>query len=90
MIEKKIKIENEHGLHARPAAKFVQQASRFLSRIYVEKDGMVVNGKSIMGLMSLAAERRSTIILKADGEDEVKAIKELVKLVQSNFGDKKD
>jgi len=85
MRKKKIKILNELGLHARPAAKFVKLASQFQSQVYVNKDGVEVNGKSIMGLMMLAAEHGSILTLKVFGEDEESAINELEKLIKNKF-----
>jgi len=76
-------------MHARPAAMFVSHASRFKSDIFVEKDGLKVNGKSIMGVMMLAAEAGSKLIIYADGEDEKEAVKGLVELIESGFGDLK-
>lgn len=74
------------GLHARPAAMFVQEASKFKSQIFVVKDGLQVNGKSIMGLMLLAAESGSKLMVRADGSDEAKALESLEKLFEK-FGD---
>ncbi|APF20634.1 HPr family phosphocarrier protein [Caldithrix abyssi] len=85
MIREKVVITNKHGLHARPAAKFVQIAGRFSSDIKVIKDGLEVNGKSIMGVMMLAAEPGSEIILEVNGEDEKEAFEALVNLIKSNF-----
>lgn len=78
-------IKNRLGLHARPAAMFVQEASKFKSQIDVVKDGLQVNGKSVMGLMLLAAERGSRLTIRADGPDEAKAIEALEKLFSRNF-----
>jgi len=85
MIEEEIIILNKHGLHARPAAQFVKIAGRFESEIKVIKDGLEVNGKSIMGIMMLAAEPGSEIILIIDGTDEVEAMEALKELVQNKF-----
>ncbi|MEK7233729.1 MAG: HPr family phosphocarrier protein [Elusimicrobiota bacterium] len=78
-------IRNSMGLHARPAAMFVQEASKFKSQIFVVKDGLQVNGKSIMGLMLLAAESGSKLLVKADGPDEAMALEALEKLFEK-FG----
>ncbi|MCB1226422.1 MAG: HPr family phosphocarrier protein [Verrucomicrobiales bacterium] len=75
------------GMHARPAAQFVKCASRFKCDIWVEKDEEPVNGKSIMGLMMLAAGRGETISITTEGEDEEQAMAELEALVTSGFGD---
>lgn len=87
MIEKTLIIENKLGLHARPAALFVQTANKFKSEIQVEKNGQEVNGKSIMGLMMLAAGQGSAIIIKVTGEDAQEAIKKLEELILSKFGE---
>ncbi len=76
---------NELGLHARPAAMFVQLASRFASEIVLAKGPVQVNGKSIMGVMMLAAERGSTLEIRADGGDEERAVAELISLVERGF-----
>ena len=81
VVEKKITIRHKQGLHARPAALFVQIANKFESIISVKKGEQEVNGKSIMGILMLAAERGSEISLKADGEDARKAVEELGKLL---------
>lgn len=85
--EKRLKIQNKLGLHARPAALFVQTASKYTSEIKVEKDGEEVNGKSILGLMSLAAAYHDVITLMAEGEDESKAVEGLGELIESKFGE---
>jgi phosphocarrier protein HPr len=85
MIEKEITIINKHGLHARPAAQFVKIAGKFESDIKVIKDGLEVNGKSIMGIMMLAAEPGSKIILIVNGIDEKKAFKALRSLIVNKF-----
>jgi phosphocarrier protein HPr len=85
MIEREVKIVNELGLHARPASKIVREASRFASDIELVKDGMAVNGKSIMGVMMLAAERDSVITVRANGKDEAAAVDALAALVARGF-----
>ncbi len=87
MIKKELIIENKLGLHARPAAIFVQTANKFKSDIRVEKDGQEINGKSIMGIMMLAAGQGSTIIIKVEGEDAEEAIKKLEELILGKFGE---
>lgn len=82
MITKVAKIENKLGIHARPASLFVKTASQFESDIRIEKDGVEVNGKSIMGVMMLAAEKGSEITITAEGVDEKEAIDSLIKLVE--------
>ena len=80
-----IKIINRHGLHARPAAQFVKIAGRFKSDVKVIKDGLEVNGKSIMGIMMLAAEPGSEIVLSIEGEDEQEAFNALNELISQKF-----
>lgn len=87
MIEKKFIIENSHGLHARPAAQLVRLASQFGSDIFIIKDGMEVNGKSIMGVMMLAAEVGSEISIRVQGSDEADAIEALGDLFENKFGE---
>jgi len=80
-------IQNRLGLHARPAALFVQMANRFKSEIEVSKGRTRVNGKSIMGIMMLAAGRGSQIHIQAAGPDAAKAIASLARLIRANFGE---
>ncbi len=87
MIEREATIVNPLGLHARPAAQLVKLASSFSSDIEIAKDEMAVNGKSIMGVMMLAAEYGSTIRLKADGADAEQALDALAQLVAAGFGE---
>ncbi len=81
MIREKARVEIEIGLHARPAAEFVKIAERFKSKIRVCKDGIWVNGKSILSLLTLAAEKDSELILEADGPDEQEAVNALKKFL---------
>ena len=85
MIKKKIIITNAHGLHARPASLFVRSATQYKSEIKILKDGMVVNGKSIMGVMMLAAEKGSTIEVEIDGPDEAKLLAAIEELFENDF-----
>lgn len=87
MIERKIKIKNKLGLHARPAAVFVKTASKFKSDISLIKDGQQVNGKSIMGVLMLAAEKGSEVTLRIDGEDEIAAMETLLQLFENKFNE---
>lgn len=84
-IRKELLVSNTNGIHARPAAMFVKTASRFGCEIFVEKDGETVNGKSIMGLMMLAAGPGSKIMIQAEGEDAAKAVVELEALLRRKF-----
>lgn len=90
MVQQSVRIVNRLGMHARPSAMFVSHASKYKSDIFVEKLGLKVNGKSIMGVMMLAAEQGSELIIYAEGEDEQSALEDLVSLVGSGFGDLKD
>ena len=84
-ISKDLVIQNQYGIHARPAALFVKAASRYDSDIYVEKDGSRVSGKSIMGLMTLEASKGSRIKITIEGPDAAEAMKELEALVENKF-----
>jgi phosphocarrier protein len=86
-VEKDIAIINRLGLHARPAAMFVRIASRFRAEIWVSKEGEEVNGKSIMGLMMLAAGQGSKLRLRCEGPDADKALEELEELIKSKFNE---
>ncbi|MCK9432110.1 MAG: HPr family phosphocarrier protein [Candidatus Omnitrophica bacterium] len=83
VIKKELIVKNKQGLHARPAAVFVQIANKFDSRITVRHDEEEVNGKSIMGILMLGAEKDSMIIVEADGADAEAAMEELEKLISS-------
>ena len=87
MAERSVQIVNKHGLHARPAAEMVKAASRFMSDITISRDDLEVNGKSIMGVMMLAAERGAMITLRASGPDADEALESLSVLVASRFGE---
>jgi phosphocarrier protein HPr len=87
MAERTVQIVNKHGLHARPAAEVVKAASKFKAEITISRDDLEVNGKSIMGVMMLAAEYGSTITLRASGPDEQEAVDALSTLVASRFGE---
>lgn len=85
MTEKKVKIRNKLGLHARPAAEIVKLATKFKSEIYISKNNRIVNGKSIMGVMTLAAEKNSELIIRANGKDEQKAVADITNLIKNKF-----
>ncbi len=85
VIERDAKIVNPLGMHARPAAEFVKLASRFKSAVEVRKDDLAVNGKSIMGVMMLAAECGSSLTIKTDGADAESAMDALLALVADGF-----
>lgn len=83
--QRTVQIVNRAGLHARPAAEFVKLADRFDAEIQVERDGLEVNGKSIMGVLMLAAERGSRLRIRAEGQDAEAALDALAALVQRGF-----
>ncbi len=82
-VKKTVIVKNKQGLHARPAALFVQVANKFDSAIIVRRDGEEVNGKSIMGILMLGVEKDTPIIIEAEGEDAHLAVEELEKLINS-------
>ena len=85
MISKEVLINNQVGLHARPATFFIQKANEFKSSIWVEKDEHRVNAKSLLGVLSLGIVKGTTITLIADGSDQEEAIETLSKLIDSDF-----
>jgi phosphocarrier protein len=87
MPERAVTIVNKLGLHARPAAEIVKAASRFKSHITLVRDDLEVNGKSIMGVMMLAAEFGATVVIRAEGEDAEPALDTLASLVAAKFGE---
>jgi phosphocarrier protein HPr len=88
MKEKELLIENKLGLHARAAAQIVKTASAYTSKIVLAKDGLEVDGKSIMGIMMLAAAKGSSVTVQAQGVDEEQAIAGLERLFKDKFGEK--
>jgi phosphocarrier protein HPr len=84
-VKKELVVANKLGIHARPAAMFVKTANQFDCEVFVEKDGETVNGKSIMGLMMLAAGPGSKIRVQADGEDAARAVTEIEALLKRKF-----
>ena len=86
-VEKELTIVNRLGLHARPSAMFVRVASRFRCEIWVAKEDEEINGKSIMGLMMLAAGQGSTLRIRAEGPDAAEAVREIEELIQSRFNE---
>jgi len=85
LYSKEVKIANKYGLHARPSAQLVKIASHFEADIYLEKEGVKVNGKSIMGVMMLAAEYGSNVVISAEGTDEVAAVDAIYDLLCTDF-----
>jgi phosphocarrier protein len=88
MLKKKIMIKNKLGMHARAAVKFVNMANRFSSSVRIEKNGNEIDGKSILGILTLAAVQGTEIIIKVSGKDEDRALKALVELIDSKFFEK--
>ncbi len=87
MVERTVTIVNKVGLHARPAAQIVKLASQFRSDITLSRDDLEVNGKSIMGVMMLAAERGAQLVLRANGPDAEQAVDAIAQLVADGFGE---
>jgi len=87
MVTRSVEVTNALGLHARAAARFVHLATRFTSQIRVSRDAKVMDGKSIMGILLLAAARGTRLTISADGPDETTAVDSLVQLVESGFGE---
>ena len=85
MQKRTIKLDNDEGLHARPAAKFVQKANKYESDVEIEFGGDIVNGKSIIGIMSLGAFPGEKISIIANGSDETKAVEELTNFLKNGF-----
>jgi phosphocarrier protein HPr len=87
MLEQEVTIRNRSGLHTRPAAALVKLAAKFKSEVFLVRDGWKINAKSIIGVMTLAAEQGSKLTLEVDGKDEKKAIKELKVFFDDGFGE---
>ena len=87
MTSRSVEVVNQLGVHARAAAKFVHVASRFEARVRVTRSGREIDGKSILGILLLAAARGTTILISADGADEQAALEALSALVESGFGE---
>lgn len=89
MVERVVTVTNRAGLHTRPASMIVRTASRFKSDFYIHKDGFEINGKSIIGVMTLAAEQGATLSLVFDGPDEEEAMNVMEALFEDGFGEVK-
>ncbi len=87
MIVKEVVVKNKAGLHTRPAASVVKLASRFKSDFYIEMQGVEINAKSIIGVMSLAAPKGTRLTLKLEGEDADEAARQLVEFFEQGFGE---
>ncbi len=85
MLEKEVLVKNRSGLHTRPAASLVKLSSRFKSDVYLVRDGFEINAKSIIGVMTLAAEQGCTLLLKTDGEDEELALETISEYFDAGF-----
>lgn len=88
MIERTLRIKNRLGLHARAAVKFVNTANRFVADVRIVKDGSAIDGKSILGILTLAAIQGSDIVIRLDGIDESAAAQALADLIDGRFGEK--
>lgn len=87
MIEKEVTVKNRAGLHTRPAASLVKLAAKFKSEIYFVRDGFPINGKSIIGVMTLAAEQGCKLTLKVEGDDESDAVDKITEFFENGFGE---
>ena len=87
MVEKEVELVNEVGLHIRPASMLVEAANGFKSNVWIEKDGQEANGKSIMSILLLCAEKGSKLNIKSEGPDATKAVEALVRAVKDRFGE---
>jgi phosphotransferase system HPr (HPr) family protein len=87
LIQRELRVVNRLGLHARAAARFVHTANRFRARITVASDGRAMDGKSILGILLLAASQGTRLVVTADGEDEAPAVEALAALVDGGFGE---
>ena len=88
MVERSVQVINRNGLHARPAAEIVKAAAKFRSDITIVRDDLEVNGKSIMGVMMLAAECGASVVLRASGADEEQAVEAIAALIANKFGER--
>jgi phosphocarrier protein len=88
MVERTVQILNKNGLHARPAAEIVKIAAKYTSEITLARDGTEVNGKSIMGVMMLAAECGASVVLRANGADEAQAVEAIAALIANKIGER--
>ena len=87
MVSREVEIVNRLGLHARAAARFVQVATRFRARVTVSRDGRVMDGKSILGILLLAASQGTRLVVSAEGDDEQAAVDALQRLIAGRFGE---
>lgn len=87
MIQREVTVRNRAGIHTRPASMLVRTASKFDADVYLQRDNYEINGKSVIGVMTLAAEQGARITLVVDGEDEEEAAQALVQLFEDGFGE---
>ncbi len=87
MVEREVTVVNRSGLHTRPAATLVKLAAKFASEFYIDKDGFEINGKSIIGVMTLAAEQGTVLRIRFEGPDAETAAKEVAQLFEEGFGE---
>ncbi len=87
MIEVQVEVQNEHGVHARPATKLAQTAMKYSASLVLVNNGMEADAKSVISLMMLAAVKGTTLTIKADGPDEEDAVKEVIALFDDGFGE---
>jgi phosphocarrier protein HPr len=87
MTEKEVTVKNRAGIHTRPAASIVKLSARFKSEIYIIRDGFQINAKSIIGVMTLAAEQGCKLIIRSVGDDEESAVEKLAELFENGFGE---
>ena len=88
MVTREVTVLNQAGLHTRPASMIVREAARYKSEFFIEKDGYEINGKSIIGVMTLAAEQGASLILTFEGADEIAAADAIVGIFETGFGEK--
>jgi phosphocarrier protein len=87
MFEQEVEIKNRAGMHTRPASMIVKVAAKFKSEVYIEKEGINVNAKSIIGVMTLAASKGTKLTIKAEGNDEQDAVNAICELINDGFGE---
>lgn len=89
MVKRDVTVQNQAGLHTRPASMLVRTASKFDADVYLERDGYEINGKSVIGVMTLAAEQGATLTLIVEGSDEAAAADAIAQLFDDGFGEEK-
>ena len=89
MVVEEVQVQNKAGLHTRPASMIVREAAKFSAEFFISKDGYEINGKSIIGVMTLAAEQGALLTLTFEGEDEVEAARAIVKIFEDGFGEER-